>query len=153
MTETNRTELRRQALPSDIDAQGTVVVWDHGDADYQGAPLAVRMDVGAANHAMQADPARYAMEADLDDGEVAAEITAIQDRRAEAAKVAEARAIALQLELDRKAAVATIAARRTAQKTADDLAEAKKPGPLRPTGFDRHNDDALGFTGIDRANG
>lgn len=152
----DKRELRRQALPSDIDAQGTVVVWDHGEEDHEGGPVAVRMDVGAANHAMQADP-RYAMEADIDDAELAAEIKAIQDRRAEAAKVAEARAAALQLELDRKAAAATVAARRAAKPPADPDPPRGPTAPankaIRP-GFDidRHNDDALGFTGIDRAN-
>jgi hypothetical protein len=162
---TNRTELRHQALPSEIDAQENVIVWDHGpsaplnsvpredprwvthEAELRawqektgGLPQRVVLHVSQAAHAMKVEPQRYAMEPDVDDAEINAEVDIIVKKRAEVAKVAEDRAIAAQLVIDRKAAIAIVMARRVA-KAADDKAKAigefaRAPDPyLEPATF------------------
>lgn len=76
-------------------------------------PVPLIMAASDANHALGVEPSRYALEPmDLDDAEVEAEVQAIQDRRAAAAKASEERAAAAQLAADREAAVMIVAGRR-----------------------------------------
>lgn len=134
---------RHEILPSDIDAHGNVVVWDHGPAevDYPDAaaqykaeddawhlangpgPVAITMDKGNAAHSLSVEPERYALEPlNLDDGAINAKVKDIQDQRAQAKKVAEDREAALQLNVDRKAAVSAVMADRA-------VAAANEPKP------------------------
>lgn len=133
-------------IASSMDAQGYVVVWDHGpqaddgptfEADRKAwqvlhgdEPWPIRMDASDAAHAMERDPDRYSLEPDgVDEGAVAAKVKEIQDRRAAVAKAAEVRAAALQLAADRKEAIgALMAERRSKAET-----EQAKPVPPKPT--------------------
>jgi len=137
----SKKHLRRTLTAADHDAQGNVVVWDHGPSepanvdkdstvwraheasrqawvDRHGPhPVPMQMSAGDAGQALQADR-RYALEPDLDNGEVEEEMGKIKTQREEAAKVAAERADAVQIAADRKAAIAIVAARHRA----DDLA-------------------------------
>lgn len=142
---------------SDIDPQGNVTLWDHGpsepgplverDSDEykrleaeakawhakhgDDAALPIVMAHGDAVHAMQADPARYSIEPDVDESEVEAEIEKIQEQRAETEKVAADRADAGQMVVDRKAAVAVVQAKRRAAHL-----EAQAPKPRTEPQFE-----------------
>lgn len=133
---------------SDLDDQGMVVVWDRGPqqpaawpegddgkaarkafdddlkawkADHGDSPVPTKMHANDAVHAVQADPARYALDAqEVDESEVAAEVKKIQDARAAGEKADLDRAAAAQLAEDRKIAVATIMARRKALPRVSD---------------------------------
>ncbi len=181
--------LRRHIVPGDIDDQGYVTVWDHGplepeqsdqnspewaayqtqlaawrashrlDADADPHPIPMRMDTAAAGHAMQADPERYAMEPDLDDSEIDAEVKAIVERREAATKTAADRTAAIQLEQDRRAAVAVIAARHLAERQAEEAAPPQRraappaepiPSQTSQADIDAQNARALGIRDLDR---
>ena len=151
--------IRRAVLPSDIDAAGNVTIWDHGplepegdhdtpewrawdaetrawrarhgfDDDAEIHPVPMTMHVSEAGQAMQADP-RYAMEPALDEGEIDAEVEAIRKTREDAAKVAAEHADALQLQVDRKAAVVTVIARHRAAASVarNKAASERRRGP------------------------
>lgn len=147
-----KTEVVRSITAADIDAQGNVVIWDHGpqeprdiakdDPRYAAAeaeakawhekngdgPLPLTMHQSDAAHALQVEPERYTLDPiDFDDSEVAAEVKRIQDAREAAKKAADERAAALQLAADRKAAAVTVLAAHQA-KMAADKAE-KRPVP------------------------
>jgi hypothetical protein len=147
----------RTITAADIDAQGNVVVWDHGprasgedvkrdspeyaalEADAKAwhekngdGPVPIVMDKGQAGHAIDVEPARYSLDPiDLDDSELAAEVKKIQDQRAAAKKAADEREAALQLAVDRKNAVTAVLANRQA-KLAEE--KAAKVQAARPTG-------------------
>jgi hypothetical protein len=135
-------------LPSDIDAQGNVTLWDHGPRaalDPDGKPLAkddprvvaseaeakawhdangagpvpVVMHNSDASHALAVDPARWSIEPDGVDAEVDAEVAKIKKAREDAKKAAADREEAIQLAEDRKAAIATVMANRAAKVAAD----------------------------------
>ncbi len=142
-------------LPSDIDANGNVTLWDSGpqppvDADgkplakddprvaaaeaeakawhekYGDGPAPVVMHNSDASHALAVDPDRWSIEPEGMDAEVEAEIKKAQEARAAAKKTAEEREAALELAADRKAAVATVVANRTAKAAADKADKPKK---------------------------
>jgi hypothetical protein len=128
----------------DIDTQGNVVVWDHGpsrpdappDSDefkaaaadakawharHGEGPAPLTMHIHDAAHAIAVEPERYAIEPrEVDDAEVDAEVAAIQEQRESAKKAAEEYVAAVQLQADRRAAIATVMARRAADRAADD---------------------------------
>lgn len=141
MTTTQNTPKPRTTIArSDMDDQGMVTVWDRGPSygaqpdksdeeavsarkaeidawkrDNADAPVALRMHAHDAVHAVQADPERYALDAQaVDESEVAAEVKKIQDARAAGEKADLERAAAVQLAEDRKTAIAAIMARRKA---------------------------------------
>ena len=151
-------------IAGSMDAHGNVVVWDHGpqepdaahdSAEYKtyeaerqawekqslGLPQPLHMAASDGAQALHGDSIRYALEpVGLEEGEVAAKVKEIQDKRAAAAKAAEANAAAIQLSADRKIAVnAVLAEHRAAleeKKTADAQARRKalpkipaKPAP------------------------
>lgn len=147
----------RSITAADIDAQGNVVIWDHGpqppkdiasdDPRYAAAaaeakawhekngdgPMPLNMHQGDAAHAMQVEPERYALDPiDLDDSEVAAEVKRIQDEREAAKKVVEERAAALQLAADRKAAAVTVLAARQAKAVVDKASAKPATRPSAP---------------------
>jgi hypothetical protein len=135
-------EPRRGITSADIDANGNVVVWDHGphdeDADAQewhrvngAGPAPITMHSSDAAHALNSDPDRYGIEPFVDDGEVAAEIDAIRERREAEKKLAEERAEAAQLVADRRAAIATVMARRRAEEQAAKADRPRGPAPAR----------------------
>lgn len=139
----------RGITKNDIDAQGNVVLWDHGpsepgplvekdsdeykrleaeakawDAKNGEGAIPITMTPGDATHAMLADPERYSLDPDVNEADVEAEIKKIQEQRAKDKKAAEDREAAVQLAADRKTAIATVRAARLAA-----LAEAKTPKP------------------------
>jgi hypothetical protein len=137
----------RPLAPTDIDAQGNVTLWDSGPVaassdseaaraaaeaevkawhkQYGDGPVPVTMHSQDASHALTVDPDRYSVEPrDLDESAVSAEIEKIQKARTDAKKAAEDRQAAIELNQDRVAAVATVAARRAAEK-ADKAATAR----------------------------
>lgn len=146
----------RGIVRSDIDAQGNVVLWDHGptepgpEVERDGdefkrleaedkawhlkngdGPIAVTMAQSDAVHAMSVEPYRYSLDpADVSDSDVEDEIKKIQDQRLEAEKVTQDRADAVQYAIDRRTAVATVMANRRA---ADLEAKAPKPPQPQPT--------------------
>jgi hypothetical protein len=146
----------RPLAASDIDAQGNVTLWDSGpvagSADSEAAraaaeaedrawhkqygdgPVPIMMHSQNAVHALAVEPNRYSVEPrDLDEGAVSAEVERIQKARAEAKKAAEDRQASIELNQDRVVAVATVAARRAAQKAApvaaDDRIQFVDPPP------------------------
>jgi hypothetical protein len=154
-------------LPSDIDAQGNVTVWDHGPlapvgADgnalpaedpravaaaaeasawhdrYGAGPVPVVMHNADASHAISVEPARWSIEPlGFDDGDVNAEVERLQAQRAASKKMAEDQAKALELAADRKQAVATVMAARAAKAAADKAEKVQAA---------RANPPPLGFT-------
>jgi hypothetical protein len=135
-------------LPTDIDANGNVTLWDHGPrapVSVDGKPLAkddprvvaseaeakawhdangdnpvpVVMHNSDASHALAVDPARWSIEPDGVDAEVDAEVAKMKKAREDAKKAAEDRAAVIQLAEDRKAAIATVMANRAAKAAAD----------------------------------
>lgn len=107
-------DLRRTLQGSDVDDNGNVIVWDHGPADDpHDHPVPITMSAGDAGHAMNADD-RYALEPDIDDGEIEEEMAKIKADREAAAQAATDRAEAIQLAADRKAALTIVAARHAA---------------------------------------
>lgn len=135
----------------DIDQSGNVVLWDHGpsepgplvekDSDeykrlaleakewhakYGDGAVPIIMNQGDAVHAMSVEPQRYSLDPDVNESDVEAEIAKIQERRAEDQKIADERAAAAQLAVDRKIAIATVLA---ARRAAELEARAPKPRP------------------------
>lgn len=144
-------KVRTHILPSDVDAQDNVVIWDHGpqepvDAEpdseerkryeaeakewhrlYGEGPVPVTVKRIDASHAVNVEPARFNIEPyNVDDAAVDAKVKEIQDKRAADAKVAEEQRAAAQLNEDRKVAVAAVMAEKQQQVEADRLA-AKRP--------------------------
>lgn len=146
---TDKQPPRTAILPSDIDAQGNVTLWDHGpqepkkipaDTEEQAKARADRhaaeakawhdehgdaaspltMSSGDAGHAMTVEPGRYALEPDdIDEGEVEKRVKAMKDKRDAARDFA-------QSVIDRKIAIAEIMSERSAATTAAKTeAEAK----------------------------
>lgn len=143
---------RTAILPSDIDAQGNVVLWDHGPAEPRPVPgdteeqvkarrerhdalvkawkdehgdmaAPTVMSSGDAGHAMTVEPGRYALEPDgIDEGEIEKRIKAIRDKREAAREFA-------QTVIDRKTVIAEIMSERTAKLAADKLAAEPAPEP------------------------
>jgi hypothetical protein len=108
---------RTTILPTDIDAQGNVTVWDH--APEGSVPTPVVMHNSDAAHALAVDPGRWGIEPfDLDESAVSAEIEKIQKARTDAKAAAEAAAAAKELNDFRIAAAAIVQARRAAKATA-----------------------------------
>ena len=129
-------ERRRHIVPSDVDAQGNVTIWDHGPQEpkqakgeseedfkvrqetYKGdleewneqhdAPVPIlRHRVDAAGAVLGDE--RYALEpAELDEGAIEAEVKRIQEERA-------ARLAAPQNAADRKTAIANLMGARSAE--------------------------------------
>ena len=144
---------RTSILPSDIDAQGNVVIWDHGpqeprkfprdtedqakaraeaherDAkvwhdEHAGLAQPLTMHSSDAGQAMAIEPGRYALEpADIDEGEVEKRVKEIQDKRAAAAAFA-------QTVIDRKTAIAEIMSERRAEALAADVEEPEHVEPV-----------------------
>lgn len=86
-------------LPTDIDAQGNVTLWDHTPEG--SVPVPVVMHNSDASHTLAVDPGRWGIGPfDLDEAAVAAEIERIQKARADAKKAAEDREAAIQLNTD-----------------------------------------------------
>lgn len=139
----------RGIVNSDIDAQGNVVLWDHGpsepgllvekDSDEykrleaeakawnvkhgEGA-LPITMAQGDARHAMDVEPTRYSLDPDVNEADVETEIQKIQEQRAKDKEAAEKRQAAIELAADRKTAVAIVQGRRREAAVA-----AKAPQP------------------------
>ena len=146
---------------SAMDAQGNVVVWDHGpqppipapdgsvneaekaryeadvrawDAEYLGLPQPLTMPSSDAAHSIGTDPIRYTLEpVGLDEGAVAAKVKEMQDQRALKEKAAAVRAEAVQLAADRKAAVTAIMADHRAALEADQAKAAESRRRPLPT--------------------
>jgi hypothetical protein len=128
---TDTPEPRRNILPSDVDAQGGVVLWDHGPREYTAVPgdteeqtaakkeqrdrevaqwkaangeepVVLRLHQSDAAHAIATDPGRYSMEpSDLDEGEIIKRMEEIRARR-------QAALDSPQIALDRKTAIESI---------------------------------------------
>jgi hypothetical protein len=125
-------------LPSDIDAQGNVVLWDKGPPadspeakawhDANGAgPAPVVMHNSDASHALSVDPDRWAIEPEGLDAEVEAEVQKMLKADEDAKKAAEARALAIKVAEYRKIAVGAVMAARAAKAAADKSAKAAAP--------------------------
>jgi hypothetical protein len=140
--------VRRNIIPSDVDAQGNVTIWDHGpqlpeqkrgesDEDFKVRhdkaeadaeawnkahvpPLPVTMHAADAGQALLNDDDRYTIEPiDLDEAAVEAEVKKIQEARAAAAA-------APQNAADRKVAIARLMGERRAEQSASKT----KPDPV-----------------------
>lgn len=159
---TDKPQARQNILPTDVDAQGGVTLWDHGPQElkpvltdtsertaalkeandrtiaqwkqkYGGIPQPVRMHQGDAAHSMMIEPGRYSMEPDgIDEGEVEKLVAEMKAKR-------EAAVNAPQNALDRKAAISAIMSdRRSAASaaavgaTATEAAPEPFPGPPLP---------------------
>jgi hypothetical protein len=146
-------EPRRNILPSDVDAQGGVVLWDHGPQEYVAvpgdteeqsaakkeqhdraaaewkaahgdAPVPQRMHQADASHAMSVEPDRYSMEpSELDEGEIEKRMEEIRAKR-------QAAIDAPQIALDRKAAIESIMSDRRAATTAAAVEAGPEVKPL-----------------------
>ena len=145
--------VRTQIFPADIDAQGNVVIWDHGplakDEDhkewhrlYGDGPAPMTLHASDAARAISLEPKRYALDPRGVDSEVDAEVKKIQEARAAAKKHSEEYAVAAQLAVDRKTAHGAVMARRNAaakdktQSKADEPIEKPawyRPGPAAET--------------------
>jgi hypothetical protein len=109
---------RTTVLPTDIDAQGNVTLWDHTPEG--SVPVPVVMHNSDASHALSVDPGRWGIEPfDLDEAAVSAEIEKIQKARTDAKAAAEAAVAAKELNDFRIAAVAIVQARRAAKAASD----------------------------------
>lgn len=134
---------RTSILPSDIDTQGNVTLWDHGPQEPKKFPkdteeqAKVRREAAEreakawhdehgdmaqplvmhssdAGQAMAIEPGRYALEPDdIDEGEVEKRVKEIQDKRAAALLFA-------QTVIDRKVVIAQIMSERQAKVLADE---------------------------------
>jgi hypothetical protein len=156
---TDKQPPRTAILPSDIDSQGNVVLWDHGptpptrkfpnDTEEQAQARAARyedqvrawraengdmavrvvMSSGDAGHAMTVEPGRYALEPDDIDE---AEV----EKRVKAMKdKREAARDFAQSVIDRKTAIAEIMSERAAAATAAAIENEPRPEPglvIRP---------------------
>ena len=141
---------RTGIVPSDMDAQGNVILWDHGpqpprDIPHEtdeakagrlkvheedkrlwtdangGDPVPVVMHSSDAGHAMMTDPGRYALEpAEVDEAEVEKRMKIMKDKR-EAARDFE------QLVIDRRLAIAGIMSDRTNERLAKEVKEEPAP--------------------------
>lgn len=145
----NEDRATRGISRSDIDAQGNVVLWDHGpsapgplveaDSDeykrleaeakawhakYGDSAMPVTMNSGDARHALEVEPQRYSLDPDVNEADVDAEIAKIVEQREKEKQAADERAAAVQLAADRKQAIANL---QTARRAAE--AEAKLPKP------------------------
>jgi hypothetical protein len=147
---TDKQPPRTAILPSDIDAQGNVTLWDHGPSEPKKAPsdneeqakaradrheaivkawkdehgdMAVPtvMSSGDAGHAMTVEPGRYALEPDdIDEAEVEKRVKAMKDKRDAARDFA-------QSVIDRKLAITEIMSDRAAAATAAKLEAETEP--------------------------
>lgn len=145
-------EPRRNILPSDVDAQGGVVLWDHGPQEYQPAPgdtqeqtagkkeqhdraaaewkaqhgegpVPLRMHQADAAHAMSVEQ-RYSMEpSEIDEGEIIKRMEEIRARR-------QAALDSPQIALDRKTAIESIMSDRRAAATAAAVEAEPEVKPL-----------------------
>ena len=150
---TDQPEPRRNILPSDVDAQGGVVLWDHGPQEYQPAPgdtqeqtagkkeqhdraaaewkaqhgegpVPLRMHQADAAHAMSVERERYSMEpSEIDEGEIIKRMDEIRARR-------QAALDSPQIALDRKAAIESIMSDRRAAATAAAVEAEPEVKPL-----------------------
>jgi len=118
-------EMPASALPPESDGyKAAKAQYDADHAEWHRVngpgPVPLTMAAGDAGHAIYADPQRYAIEPLGDDAEVKAEVEEIRKRRETAKKHAETHAARVQLALDRKAAVATVMAKRRAKHAVEE---------------------------------
>jgi hypothetical protein len=130
----------------DIDANGNVVIWDHGPpadaparAEWRSSngdsdlPASILMHATTAAEAMQNDPARYALEPrGVSEAEVDAVVATIQKEREAAKKRAADAAAAAQLRIDLAQAHRNVAARRRAAAMAKPKAAPAEPQAATP---------------------
>jgi hypothetical protein len=143
---TDKQPPRTAILPSDIDFQGNVTLWDHGprelrldrrDSEERAAARKAAHDAavkawhdehgdmaqplivhsGDASHAIQTEPGRFALEpADIDEGEVEKRTAAMREAREKSAAFAQA-------VIDRKTAITEIMSERKAAALAAKVEE------------------------------
>ncbi len=111
---------RTGIVPSDMDAQGNVVLWDHGPADAKHqAPVPVILHAGDAGHAMMIDPERYALEPfELDEDEIAGRVQDMKAKREAARDFA-------QHAIDRRNAIAAMMSDRAQARLVEQEPEEK----------------------------
>ena len=151
MTEKPRTAI----LPSDIDAQGNVTLWDHGpremkkypaDTEEQAKarteahaasvkawhdehgdePVPLIMHSSDAGQAMSVEPLRYSLEPEgVDEEDIKKRVQEMKDKR-------DAAANAVQNAIDRKLAIGAIMSERQAARTAAAVETEAESAPLPP---------------------
>lgn len=150
---TEKKAVRTGIIPSDMDGQGNVVLWDHGPLEpkavpgeteeakrvrYDAAtadaklwhekhgdgPAPIAMHSSDASHAMMIEPDRYALEPfDVDEDEVARRVKEMKDKR-------EAARDGVQNAIDRKTAIAAIMSDRENERLTSEAEP--EPEPQRP---------------------
>ena len=150
---TDKIQARQNILPSDVDSQCCVTLWDHGpqelkpvptdtpartealkesqerlvaqwEKEHGGVPVQLRMHQADAAHAMSVEPGRYGMEPDgVDEGEVEKRIEEIKAKR-------EAAANSPQAALDRKAAIEAIMSDRRSAASAAAVESTPETSPV-----------------------
>jgi hypothetical protein len=118
-------------LPSDIDAQGNVILWEKTDDGV----VPVTMHNSDASHALAVDPARWSIEPADADGEIEAEVAKLKEAREASKKAAQDHADAIQLAADRKVAVGIVMAARAAKAAAEKAAAPPTPPPAAPVTY------------------
>lgn len=159
---------RTGIVPSDMDAQGNVILWDHGPADLKDIPhetdeakaarvkrheedkkiwhdkngddpVPVVLHASDAGQAMMIEPGRYALEPhDVDEAEVEKRMKEMKDKR-EAARDFE------QNVIDRRLAIAGMmsdrASARTEKAVKAEPAPVKKPAFFTPSPIEEKHSD------------